>query len=397
MSSQAPSIPIEDDAESSVLSALDSDLISQATTNVLGGEEILTTNSTITPILKRKRKRTALNTWQYARPPKSGEPERKPDGKKQRIWYCGLHGCQDPVFKCESTTSARYHLEMVHHIIVDVDDSQVKKARTQTLESVFATAAQKKQEKLEGNEHRVLRSVINLNAFKEALVRLIALRDLPFTCVEWPEFQALLMTVNYAVEEVFHGLQSHSVVPQIIHNSFIVHKDFLKRKLRTSLSLIHFTVDMWTSPNRKAFLAICAHWVDHDTKKLCKALLALPQIRGKHGGEQQAPYIMRVAKEYEIVDKIGYFTGDNHGSNDKLLRHVSKDLYKNYGIKWDPVHHRIRCHGHTTNLAVQAFLFAKDEEAIDVAIAEAEKDEDANMDDSLAEKYESDYSLYIFS
>ena len=106
---------------------------------------------------------------------------------------------------------------------------------------------------------------------------------------------------------------------------------------------------------------------------------------------------MRVAKEYEIVDKIGYFTGDNHGSNDKLLRHVSKDLYKNYGIKWDPVHHRIRCHGHTTNLAVQAFLFAKDEEAIDVAIAEAEKDEDANMDDSLAEKYESDYSLYIFS
>jgi len=106
---------------------------------------------------------------------------------------------------------------------------------------------------------------------------------------------------------------------------------------------------------------------------------------------------MRVAKEYEIVDKIGYFTGDNHGSNDKLLRHISKDLYENHDIKWDPIHHRIRCHGHVTNLAVQAFLFAKDAEAIEIAIAEAEKNGEVTMDESLAEKYTPNYLIYILS
>ena len=152
---------------------------------------------------------------------------------------------------------------------------------------------------------------------------------------------------------------------------------------------------MWTSPNQKAFFAICGHWVDRDTKKLCKALLALPQIHGKHGGEEQALYVIRTAIEYGIIKKMGYFTSDNHGSNDKLLRYISTELEQSYGIEWDPVHHRIRYHGHVINLAVQAFLFAKDKEAVNLAIAEAEKNEDISIDESLAEKYVLCALIYI--
>jgi hypothetical protein len=57
-------------------------------------------------------------------------------------------------------------------------------------------------------------------------------------------------------------------------------------------------------------------------------------------------------------------TSDNHGANDTLCRAIARDL----GV-WHPVDNRLRCFGHIINLAVQAFLFARSEEAV----AEAER------------------------
>jgi hypothetical protein len=101
--------------------------------------------------------------------------------------------------------------------------------------------------------------------------------------VEWPEFQALLTTVNYMVDEAL--VTAHSTVAKLIDHSFVINKEILKQELQKSLSKIHFTVDMWTSPNHKALQAICVHFVDADTKNLCKVLIGLPEYRGSHGGE----------------------------------------------------------------------------------------------------------------
>jgi hypothetical protein len=143
---------------------------------------------------------------------------------------------------------------------------------------------------------------------------------------------------------------------------------------------------MWTSPNKKAFQAICAHWVDSG-RRLCKALLALPKHRGRHSGEEQAAAVIRTVEDYGIINKIGYFTGDNHGLNNKMNCYISKDVDQGYSINWDPVEHRIRCHGHVINLAVQAFMFAKDKEAIDIATQEIERNNNVNLDETLEEKY----------
>ena len=114
-------------------------------------------------------------------------------------------------------------------------------------------------------------------------------------------------------------------------------------------------------------MAICAHFVD-DTGKLRKALLALPFLPGKHGGDEQVVVLWQVLQEYNILNKIGYCVGDNHGSNDKLLRGLSLRL-KEAGIKarFDAEQHRIRCHGHVLNIAAQAFFFSEDKEAVDTA------------------------------
>ena len=65
---------------------------------------------------------------------------------------------------------------------------------------------------------------------------------------------------------------------------------------------------------------------------------------------------MSALRDYDIVKKIGYIIGDNHGSNDTLCRSLETYL-SNEDIEWDPVKHRIRCMGHVLNLAVQYFLF----------------------------------------
>jgi hypothetical protein len=118
---------------------------------------------------------------------------------------------------------------------------------------------------------------------------------------------------------------------------------------------------------------------------LRKALLALPELQS-HGGEEQATRFLEIAENYEILDQIGYFTGDNHGSNDKMCRFIASGLRKQGIINWDPKHHRVRCQGHVINLAVQAFLFSKDKEAIEEAIRQAEQDENLDIDDTLAER-----------
>lgn len=103
---------------------------------------------------------------------------------------------------------------------------------------------------------------------------------------------------------------------------------------------------------------------------------------------------MKVLDQYEIFDQIGYCTNDNHSSNDLMLRELSKDLSKR-DIKYDPVYHRIRCHGHIMNIAMQAFLFAKDEECVVEAAFETavealvvdEHSEDVELDGTLAAQF----------
>jgi len=96
-----------------------------------------------------------------------------------------------------------------------------------------------------------------------------------------------------------------------------------------------------------------------------------------------------VLQEYDIRNKVGYCVGDNHGSNDKLLRRLSIKL-KEAGIEaqFDPEQHRIRCHGHVLNIAAQAFFFSEDKKVVDEAFEEAWKrlEEDTELDEDQIEE-----------
>ena len=70
---------------------------------------------------------------------------------------------------------------------------------------------------------------------------------------------------------------------------------------------------------------IVAHFIDENTQELQKALFTLLELP-LHSGEDQAITFLQVAKQYDILGRIGYIYGDNHGLNNKMCRLISEGL-----------------------------------------------------------------------
>lgn len=176
------------------------------------------------------------------------------------------------------------------------------------------------------------------------------------------------MSVNYMAADIYP--KSRAAIPRKIEHAFLQQKNEIKQHLQEALSEIHLACDAWTTEHKKmAFLAVVAHFVDARGQSR-KALLGLPRLRGSHGGQPQTEHVNSMIDWYGIAHKLGYYIGDNHGSNDKCCRVISRHLEERYHIHWEPKTRRIRCHGHVINLASQAFIFAPDKETVDAVVDE---------------------------
>lgn len=223
-------------------------------------------------------------------------------------------------------------------------------------------------------------ALIQLDAFYEAQIQLIIRRRLPLNCASWPEYQALLCAVNPRAEEIL--IHSGNTVLAHIELSYVRHRENIKAQLQVAKSQVHFSIDLWSSPHRKAFLGISAQWVD-EHYKLREALLGLPNIQHSHSGETMSRHLLDTIRYFHIAGNIGYFTADNATSNDTCLRALSTSLANEFGVGFDPIERRVRCGGHIINLCLQAFLFASSKEALVAAIEEADDNMDATVVESL--------------
>jgi hypothetical protein len=287
MSKTDPYINIDSDSDSS-------DLTSPPPTTV-AGEKRTAEDELPDASSRKKRGKTMKSTWSYSRPPKGKELER--NVYRQQIWYCSL--CS--TFDSTNLKRVREHLSGRHNIKVKEDYVSPKEVSHQNVKQMIQNQAGRQAGRdIEQEKH--LRAAINLPAFEEALCRLITLRNQPHTMVEWDELRALLQSVNYMAIDV---LQTRKAVPILLRNSFVIKQKGLKQKLRNSLSrLIHFSIDCWTAPNHTAYQATVAHFVDSDTKKLVKALIALREFKGQKTAELQAPVFIGIIEEYDIKDKV---------------------------------------------------------------------------------------------
>jgi len=295
---------------------------------------------------------------------------------KSDIFYCKY--CD---YNVTGTTSIRYHLLKKHDISIEPEGRKIVAPSNKKL----ADLCKKYNISEEDVKTEVLKAVLDKQVIREALVSLIVLHNLPFRAVEWPAIHTLLKAVNPAIDEEI--ISSHSEVSTRIHTLFLSSKDLVRKRLQLAMSKIHFSLDLWTSPNKNQFLAICAHFVDPNGKKLQKALLGLRTVI-THGGAEQATLLISTLHDYGIVAKIGYIMGDNHGSNDTLCRGL-KTYLSEEGINWDPLHHRVRCIGHVLNLAVQDILFGD----TDVGAIDNEEEGEEPREESRGQKPGGESSL----
>ncbi|KAM3536949.1 hypothetical protein ARSEF1564_010129 [Beauveria bassiana] len=290
------------------------------------------------PKTPKKRKLRTPETWKHFRLPQADEETHQ---SSQRLWYC--QKCCNPSWRTVSTTSAKRHMRNTHGIAIEEEERPAKKALQQSLEVAFMHAEQKSREIATRSEESILRNTIQLDAFDEAQIQLITRRRLPLNCVSWPEYQALLCAVNPRAEEVL--IQSGTTVFAHNERSYLLHREAIKSQLQAAKSKVHFSIDLWSSPHRKAFLGICGQWVDDN---------------------------------YEL--------SDNATSNDTCMSALSMSLASEFGVEFHPTERRIRCGGHIINLCLQAFLFASSKEALCAAIEEADRSMDTTAVEYLQEQ-----------
>lgn len=181
---------------------------------------------------------------------------------------------------------------------------------------------------------------------------------LPFSTVESKSFQKLLRSLNSsAISKLPLSRRTYRRDAIEMHRQA---QQEIIQHLKHAVSNIHLTFDLWTSPNCKAMLAVCGHWVSKDYA-LKSTLLALKQVHGDHSGENMAAIIHDVVKEFEIEDKLGYFVTDNVDSNDNAISFLNQYIQEEGGTGFDCKERRIRCFGHILNLAAKALLFGQKE------------------------------------
>lgn len=327
------------------------------------------------PAKKRKRGSAtrATEVWRHSRT--LLPHEKSQNDHKQAIFSCNYCSWQNNV------SNARVHLKSKHGIITTGNTLQ-QRATTQALAIAFSNQERIAHTQADERARLLLRNACDKNTFRNAVARLVSSQSLAHSIVESKEFKAMCLALNH---QAGHALiHSHTTIPRRIASNFEYQRSLVKAALHRASSAIQLCTDSWTSglSNQREFQAVNAQWVD-EKSQVQRALLALPELTHGHAGESVAIHVVATLKAYGIEHKLGYITCDNATANDTLCRAVEHALTSE-GIRWNAATQRLRCLGHILNIATQAFIFAKDAEAVDVAVQHTASIDVSSIEDSIA-------------
>jgi hypothetical protein len=245
-----------------------------------------------------------------------------------------------------------------------------RKKMVMTIEKSFQGQKERQTMTDDVKERQILKDILDQRRIRETLIHLIVRRSLPQTITEWPEFIAFCASLNYEATETV--ARSHKSIHRYIEKSFFKHRTEVREAILKARSRIHLCTDTWTSPHRKEFQAINAHYVD-EHGRLQKALIALPELHKGHSGSECAEQIMVALGTFGVEHQLGAITSDNASAMTAMTEQLESMLRLRKGIEWSATTNRLRCLGHVLNLAVQAFLFARDNEAVEYASQVAQR------------------------
>jgi hypothetical protein len=201
-----------------------------------------------------------------------------------------------------------------------------------------------------------------VTCIKELLVGLVANNNLPFTLFEDPYMKSLFQLFNPDLADKVPV--SRTTLRSEVAKIYAEKRMTIQEALRQSLTQIHLSFDLWTSPNGKAFVAVIAHFIDKERAHQTR-LLALRRISGPHNGSNIATILLEVVGDWGIVEQVGVAVSDNVTSNHTCLVSFYRQLDPTMALK-DIDARRMRCYGHILNLVAQAMLHGTNEDAFDL-------------------------------
>ena len=91
-------------------------------------------------------------------------------------------------------------------------------------------------------------------------------------------------------------------------------------------SRITVSFDGWKADNEVLdLLGVVPHYIDRN-HKVKTVTIALRDTFGSHSGENIKDHQLTVLREYQISNKVAYFTADNATNNDRALKLLASEL-----------------------------------------------------------------------
>ena len=241
--------------------------------------------------------------------------------KKERRWVCCLcikqKNPRPKGYTVRGLQNAETHLYDDHGGIVDPTGKKqrIANAVEKAPRSIATILQLNPQDPKEQTLINTLIKRFDKTVFQQKLVNWIVNANHSFSTAEDEDLRDLFIYLNPSVE-VTQANITNTTVREVAEREFNNNKEKVKEALRKSPGQIYIQYDGWKSGNRHALYGITCVFRDSNNRPQ-KLVLGLPELTERHTGENIAAQIIEIIKEFEIGDKLGYFTLDN-ASNNKM-------------------------------------------------------------------------------
>ena len=196
-------------------------------------------------------------------------------------WYCMEESCDHRFIAItnQGAFMAKDHVERYHI---------GKKAKREDTSSL-STGSQPSSESVNAPiTFRSLYHSVDSLKFTDEVLRMFIMQHLPFNLLETDEWKRMLKAAQPSLLNI---PLSRRTMRRRAQSAFEIRKARIRAMLYASVSKIHLSFDMWSSPNRFAIFSIVAHFIraiDVQGKTLYRnqaVLLSMKRMTAKHDAE----------------------------------------------------------------------------------------------------------------
>ena len=170
--------------------------------------------------------------------------------------------------------------------------------------------------------------------------------NLPINIVDSVQFRRTFQMARKDISLPHRTKLAYSIANRALQVRTTLLKD-LPSKRKVAISL-----DAWTSPNNKAFMAVVCFYFN-DSWDYRRKLLAFNEIKGNHSGQNLALMLTQVFRDYNILNRISAITTNNASNNNIMIDEIIKITDSSLSRI-----SRVSCLAHVIQLSIKALLDA---------------------------------------